>query len=205
VHGGGGGGGPSAFKGNQTGIGSWFNANNDGTNGNSWCGYPYNNASPVFAPDITQMTNGTNAVWPNPLWSTYGKIYCGLEATVKDGNTGNVMTMYIGDAFDHQWVRTPGSIDIMSDSWSKLHNMPANNKNASGAQGAAGQNNKNQKSGAAGAAGANQKTASGAQAKGMGADGASAQGQSASAAHRAGQNEAAGQNARSGAGARQNN
>eukprot|EP01088_Endostelium_zonatum_P007218 TRINITY_DN19412_c0_g1_i1.p1 TRINITY_DN19412_c0_g1~~TRINITY_DN19412_c0_g1_i1.p1 ORF type:complete len:169 (-),score=30.84 TRINITY_DN19412_c0_g1_i1:84-590(-) len=120
---------PSAFTGHNQGIGSWFHADHDGTNGKSWCGYPYNNASPVFAPDITQMTNGSNAVWPNPLWTTFGEIYCGLEAIVTDGNTGNKLTMYLGDAFDHKWVRSPGSIDIMSDSWSKLHNMPANNKN----------------------------------------------------------------------------
>jgi hypothetical protein len=30
------------FQGSNSGIGSWFNAYNDGTNGNSWCHYPYN-------------------------------------------------------------------------------------------------------------------------------------------------------------------
>lgn len=44
---------------------------------------------------------------------------------VIDGNTGNKMILYLGDAFDHQWVRTPGSIDIMADSWSQLHEVYA--------------------------------------------------------------------------------
>lgn len=44
---------PSGFyPGPQSGIGSWFRATAkaDSTNGNSWCGYPYANSDPVFAP-----------------------------------------------------------------------------------------------------------------------------------------------------------
>ena len=41
---------PSAFSGAQSGIGSWFYTDADGTNGNSWCGYPYNDGMPIFAP-----------------------------------------------------------------------------------------------------------------------------------------------------------
>lgn len=39
---------PSGFPGVNTGIASWFRANNpqDSTNGNSWCGYPYNDNMP---------------------------------------------------------------------------------------------------------------------------------------------------------------
>lgn len=41
--------------------------------------------------------------------------YCGLEAviTTPDGLTA---TLYIADAFDDTWVRTPASIDVMYDS-----------------------------------------------------------------------------------------
>jgi hypothetical protein len=39
---------PSGFPGVNTGIASWFRANNpqDSSNGNSWCGYPYNDDMP---------------------------------------------------------------------------------------------------------------------------------------------------------------
>lgn len=74
---------PFAFQGLQTGIGSWFRANNviDSTNGHSWCGYPYTDSSPLFAPDLLLMSNGTNSVWPDPGWYTAGKQYCGLEVS----------------------------------------------------------------------------------------------------------------------------
>ena len=72
---------PFAFQGLQNGIGSWFRANNvnDSTNGHSWCGYPYQDSSPVFAPDILLMGNGSSPVYPNPNWATTAKQYCGLE------------------------------------------------------------------------------------------------------------------------------
>jgi len=129
--GGGGKGGVSAFHGEQSGIGSWYraSASGDSTNGHSWCGYPYNDQSPVFAPDIQQMTNGTNPVYPNPLWKTYTSIYCGLEAKVWNPANGKSMILYIGDSFDHRWVKTPGSIDIMKGVWSELAGKSATNKN----------------------------------------------------------------------------
>ncbi|KAL1622333.1 hypothetical protein SLS56_008770 [Neofusicoccum ribis] len=114
------------FEGPQTGIGSWFRSTNDGTNGNSWCSYPYYDSDPVFA--------------------VAGK-YCGLEAKVKDSATGKTKLMYIGDAFDDAWVRvikvddqplsnsanaslkTPASIDIMIDAFSEIHGSPNNDKN----------------------------------------------------------------------------
>lgn len=37
---------PPAFS----GIGFWFYTDADGTNGNPWCGYPYNDGMPIFAP-----------------------------------------------------------------------------------------------------------------------------------------------------------
>ncbi|KAJ1533287.1 hypothetical protein HK096_005420 [Nowakowskiella sp. JEL0078] len=122
---------PSGFPGTNTGIGSWFKANSadSSTNGNSWCGYPYKDYTPGFAPDISVMTDGTNAVYGNPNWATYGKRYCGLEAIVTNPNNGVSMTLYITDAFDHAWVRTPGSIDIMFDSFSKLFGKTTTNHN----------------------------------------------------------------------------
>lgn len=117
---------PWGFQGQQQGIGSWFRSKNvnDDTNGNSWCGYPYLDTSPVFAPDILQMTNGTNAVWPNPNWPFFAGQYCGLEAKVYNPTTGITILLYLGDAFDHKWVKSPGSIDIMTHSFSVLSGHP---------------------------------------------------------------------------------
>lgn len=43
---------PSGFhSGTQHGIGSWFQAkaDQDATNGISWCGYPYSNSDPLIS------------------------------------------------------------------------------------------------------------------------------------------------------------
>ena len=121
---------PFAFQGLQNGLGSWFRANNvnDSTNGHSWCGYPYQDSSPVFAPDILLMGNGSSPVYPNPNWAITAKQYCGLEAKVYNPVTGQTILMYLGDAFDHKWVHSPGSIDIMINSYSVLYGSYAVNK-----------------------------------------------------------------------------
>ncbi len=113
---------PFAFQGLQSGIGSWFRANNpiDSTNGNSWCGYPYKDSTPGFAPDLLLMSNGTNAVWPDQGWYTAGRQYCGLEAKVYNPHTEQTVLLYVVDAFDHKWVKSPGSIDIMINSYAVL-------------------------------------------------------------------------------------
>ncbi|KAJ3172487.1 hypothetical protein HDU88_005815 [Geranomyces variabilis] len=119
-----------AFFGTQSGIGSWFRANNgqDDTSGRSWCGYSYKDYTNGFAPDISQMTGGTNAVYGHPMWETSAKKFCGLEAEVTNPHTGVKMNMYIVDAFDHKWVRSPGSIDVMVKSWEKLTGRRADSK-----------------------------------------------------------------------------
>ncbi|KAJ3125169.1 hypothetical protein HK098_000543 [Nowakowskiella sp. JEL0407] len=113
---------PPGFKGKNYGIGSWFLANSTATftNGNSWCGFVYQDYTLGFAPDITVMTNGTNAVWPDPGWEPSGTAYCGLEAIVTNVENGNTVTLYIADAFDHRFVKSPGSIDIMIEQFSVL-------------------------------------------------------------------------------------
>lgn len=122
---------PGGFRGQNVGIGSWFRAKhaNDYTNGNSWCGYPYSDKTPGFAPDIMVMTKGTNAVWPSPNWKPSVAEYCGLEARVYNPDTGVSMLLYITDAFDHKWVKTPGSIDIMVEAFQKLTNYNPLDKN----------------------------------------------------------------------------
>jgi hypothetical protein len=86
----------------------------------------------------------------NPTaWKADTQKYCGLEALVKDPVTGKSMLMYIGDAFDDQYVKViqilfspretplltidriqnPGYIDIMIDAFSSIHGNPNNNKN----------------------------------------------------------------------------
>jgi hypothetical protein len=113
---------PRAFNTPQVGIGSWFRANHksDDTNGNSWCGYPYKDHTPGFAPDLAQMTQNTLAVWRHPRWEEFGKEYCGLEAIVRNPETGVQMTLYITDAFDPKWVRNRGAIDIMVNPYLQL-------------------------------------------------------------------------------------
>ena len=119
------------MNGIQSGMGSWFRANNsqDSTNGHSWCGYEYRDYSPVFAPDIFRMANGTSPQWTDPSWPVYAKQWCGLEAKVWNPETDTTIFMFIGDAFDHSWVRSPGSIDIMIKSYSTLLGRVPRDKN----------------------------------------------------------------------------
>lgn len=128
-----------SFGGTNSGIGSWFRASSrgDSTNGNSWCGYPYKDYSAGFAPDISQMTGGTNAVFGGSNYASSAQKWCGMECSVYNPKTGVTKLLYIIDglffklilAFDHQWVRSPGSIDIMAGAWSGLTNQPATDKN----------------------------------------------------------------------------
>jgi hypothetical protein len=75
------------------------------------------------------MSQGTLAVWPHPRWEEFGREYCGLEAIVRNPQTGVEMTLYIVDAFDPKWVRSPGSIDIMVDVYKQLTRDPVLDKN----------------------------------------------------------------------------
>lgn len=117
---------PPAFQGPQSGIGSWFRSNNpaDSTNGHSWCGYPYTDDTPGFAPDILQMTDNNQISYEEAAGN-----YCGLEATVTNPDNGETMTLYIIDAFDHQWVLSPGSIDIMTNTFNQLVCQTVTDKN----------------------------------------------------------------------------
>jgi len=108
---------------NGPGYGSWF-ATNDGkgTNGHSWCGYPYNDNSPIFAPDVSVMLSSFGGNYEKAA-----KAYCGLEAIVRTPQ-GQKMRMYIGDGFDPAWVRAKGSIDIAHGTFNKFY-KPTNDKN----------------------------------------------------------------------------
>ncbi|TPX38206.1 hypothetical protein SmJEL517_g00366 [Synchytrium microbalum] len=123
--------GPTTFLGSNNGIGSWFRADNsqDSTNGHSWCSFPYKDYSMGFAPDLQAMTAGSNAVYPNSLWYKYGGQYCGLEAWVYNPANGRNLTMYIIDGFSHQWVLTPGSIDLMLGAYTSLAGYYPGSKN----------------------------------------------------------------------------
>ncbi|KAH7159532.1 hypothetical protein B0J13DRAFT_465562 [Dactylonectria estremocensis] len=118
------------FPGQQSGIGSWYRASAgaDSTTGTSWCGYKYSNSDPLFAVSLKAMGGAT---WnSNPTaWRDQTRKYCGLEALVTDPSTGKTKLMYIGDAFDDAWVRTPASIDIMIDAFSAIHGNPNGDKN----------------------------------------------------------------------------
>ncbi|POY75130.1 hypothetical protein BMF94_1760 [Rhodotorula taiwanensis] len=118
--------GVTGFAGDNTNaIISWFRADSsqDSTNGHSWCGFEYTNAVPGFAPSLNTMLSNFN--WDYEAAAT---AYCGLEAviTTPDGLTA---TLYIADAFDDTWVRTPASIDVMYDSFASLYGSVTTNKN----------------------------------------------------------------------------
>lgn len=78
--------------------------------GHSWCGFPYDNNVPGFAPDVTTMLNNFGGDY-----NAAATAYCGLEAefTTPDGKKA---LLYIADGFDSKWVRTPGSIDVITGS-----------------------------------------------------------------------------------------
>jgi hypothetical protein len=122
---------PLTFLGLQSGMGSWFRANHpkDSTNGNSWCGYPYTDDTPGIAIDVWQMANNTNPQWPDPKWSFYAKQYCGREVEIINPKNGRVAILYVTDAFDHKWVKSPGSVDIMVKSFAYLYGKYPTDKN----------------------------------------------------------------------------
>ncbi|TPX38120.1 hypothetical protein SmJEL517_g00357 [Synchytrium microbalum] len=123
--------GPTTFLGSNNGIGSWFRAENsqDFTNGHSWCSFPYKDYSMGFAPDLQAITAGSNAVYPDSLWPKYGGQYCGLEAWVYNPANGRNITMYVIDGFAHEWVKTPGSIDLMLGAYTSLAGYYPGSKN----------------------------------------------------------------------------
>jgi hypothetical protein len=71
-----------------------------------------------------------NLQFIDPSWADTAKAYCGLEAKVYNPDTDQTVLLYIGDAFDHQWVNSPGSIDIMINKYSVLFGSYATDKNA---------------------------------------------------------------------------
>lgn len=116
----------SGFLGTNTNaIMSWFRTNSaqDSTNGRSWCGLPYQNDWPGFAPSVGTMLGNFGGDWRSA-----GKAYCGLEAefTTPDGTTG---LLYIVDGFDDTWVRTPASVDVPINTFAKFFGSYTENKN----------------------------------------------------------------------------
>mgnify|MGYP001581198646 FL=1 len=73
----------------------------------SWCGFPYSDSSPGFAPSVGTMLKNFGGDYEKAATA-----YCGLEAivTAPDGTTS---TGVILDGFDDAWVLSPGSIDLM--------------------------------------------------------------------------------------------
>ncbi|TNY23550.1 hypothetical protein DMC30DRAFT_9869 [Rhodotorula diobovata] len=117
--------GVTGFQGNNTNaIVSWFHTNSgqDSTNGNSWCGYPYSDAVPGFAPSLKTMLTSFGG-----SYETAAKAYCGLEAIVRTPE-GRTATLFIADAFDDTWVRTPSSIDVVYGSFPLLFGRQTDNK-----------------------------------------------------------------------------
>ncbi|BGP48661.1 hypothetical protein JCM10450v2_004537 [Rhodotorula kratochvilovae] len=117
--------GVTGFRGNNTNaIVSWFHTNSgqDSTTGNSWCGYPYTDAVPGFAPSLKTMLADFNG-----SYSAAATAYCGLEAVVTTPDGRNA-TLYIADAFDDTWVLTPSSIDVVYGFFPLLFGRQTDNK-----------------------------------------------------------------------------
>lgn len=114
-----------AFQGQQgPGIASWYDSDTgrDSTNGHSWCGFPYNDNSRLFAPSVGTMLRkyGGN-------YEAAAKAHCGMIARVKHPN-GKVVELVIGDGFDDRWVRKPGSIDIMHNAFNAFNGQATEDK-----------------------------------------------------------------------------
>ncbi len=77
-----------------------------------------------FAPDLHGMTGGRDARWGHntELWRRTGRLFCGLQAWVYNPATRKNVTMYLMDAFDPKWVRSPDSIDITLAGFAALTN-----------------------------------------------------------------------------------
>ncbi|GAA6063338.1 hypothetical protein JCM10212_003924 [Sporobolomyces blumeae] len=110
---------------NTNAILSWFHTNlgSDSTNGHSWCGYPYSDAVPGFAPSLKTMLANFGGDYVSAATA-----YCGLEAIVTTPDGRNA-TLYLADAFDDTWVRTPSSLDIVFGSFPLLFGRTTTNKN----------------------------------------------------------------------------
>ncbi|KAL8998837.1 MAG: hypothetical protein Q9169_002175 [Polycauliona sp. 2 TL-2023] len=116
---------PSQFTGAQSGIGSWFETNEESssTNGNSWCGYQYTDDYPLFAPSLALMGGAT--YYSNPsAWDQQRREYCGREARVTNRATGKSMLLYIGDSFAQP--RSGGDIDIVIGAFIELYGSDPN-------------------------------------------------------------------------------
>ncbi|BGO98371.1 hypothetical protein NBRC10513v2_002766 [Rhodotorula toruloides] len=118
--------GVTKFTGTNTGaIASWFRTNSaqDSTNGNSWCWFPYNDNTPGIAISLNTMMSDAN-------WDATAarQKYCGLEVVVTTPS-GHSETLYVTDAFDDAWVRTPTSIDVVFNAFQKLWGGYTDNKN----------------------------------------------------------------------------
>ncbi|GAA5857692.1 hypothetical protein JCM1840_000869 [Sporobolomyces johnsonii] len=109
---------------NTNAIVSWYHTDSstDSTNGHSWCGFPYSDSLPGFAPSLSTMLNNFGG-----NYEAAATAYCGLEAVVTTPD-GRSATLYIADAFDDTWVRTPASIDVIYDSFAQLYGSTTNNK-----------------------------------------------------------------------------
>lgn len=77
---------------------------------------------PAFAPSLKTMLSNFNDVYEDA-----GRAWCGLEAKFMAPN-GNEALLVIGDAFDDAWVLSPGSVDIIYESFAKLYGKETSNK-----------------------------------------------------------------------------
>ncbi|TKA58118.1 hypothetical protein B0A53_00520 [Rhodotorula sp. CCFEE 5036] len=85
---------------------------------------PDNDAVPGFAPSLATMLASFDQ-----NSAAAKQAFCGLEAEVYSPRTGKTVTLYIADAFDDKWVRTPSSIDVLFDSFPELYGARTDNKN----------------------------------------------------------------------------
>ncbi|SCV72797.1 BQ2448_4334 [Microbotryum intermedium] len=126
---------------NNTGaIASWFRTNStaDSTNGHSWCYNPYNDSMPGFAPSYKTMVSnyGGDPIKAGEASKTLAADFpahpacadCGLEAIFYTPDGRNA-TLYVIDAFDDKWVKTPSSVDVVIGAFPELFGSTPSSKN----------------------------------------------------------------------------
>ncbi|BGP48701.1 hypothetical protein JCM10450v2_004577 [Rhodotorula kratochvilovae] len=108
----------STFLGNNTGgIASWYHTDSgtDSTNDD----YTVPGLAPSLATMLSSFSQDAAAA---------KTAFCGLAAEVYSPKTGKTVTLYIADAFDDTWVRTPASIDVIYGSFELLFGETTDNK-----------------------------------------------------------------------------
>jgi hypothetical protein len=79
--------------------------------------------TPGFAPSLNTMLAAANG-----SADLARELFCGLEATITSA-AGDKIVLYVADAFDDTWVRTPSSIDVVHPFFNTVFGKVTEDKN----------------------------------------------------------------------------